>query len=189
MTKLWTAILLSASLAAASLGACKSSSDGATDTGAGGAGGSGGAGGAAGGAGGSGGTTSAGGHGGHWIKKDAGATHDAEADAPAPEPPNSVHVHVAYAGAKHGTLHIDLWKGATYVGGPDSSKVDDFPTFPYDVQIQSVIAGTYTLTAYLDVGMDSPDKPGEGDPAVVYGTPVDVTDAVGADVEITLADP
>ncbi len=186
MRMCWSALVVSGTLLALASAACSSSDDAAA--GAGGADGSGGAVGA-GGAGGAGGSSSTGGHGGHVVKRDGGASGDAAVDAPPAEPPNSVRLVVAYAGGKSGTMHVGLWKGATYVGGPDSSKVDEFPTFPYEVQLLSVLAGDYTLTTYLDLGSDDPDKPGADDPAATGAAPVHVTDQVGARVEITLVDP
>lgn len=186
MTTLRTALLLSASLFALAVTACSS------DDANGGSGGSGGSGGAAaaGGAGGSGGTTTSTGAGGHFLKKDAGTGADAATeDARAPEPPNSVRVHVEYAGGKSGTMHVGLWKTPPWDGFPDSSKVDDFPTFPYELQLLSVIPGQYTVGVYLDVGSDNADKPGPDDPQYISSTQVTVTEQAGAYTEITLVDP
>lgn len=120
-------------------------------------------------------------------KPDASTTPDTGADSPSAAP--SVKGTVNYAGAARGNVNLALFK---QLGGlPDyNTRVPaaSATTFPVSFEFKDVKEGTYKLTAYIDVGGDSPTGPGAGDPRT--GPPQDVVvTATGASgVTVTILD-
>lgn len=152
---------------------------GCDDGGSGGEGGSGGAGGQGGqgasaGAGGEGGSGGAGGQGG----SGGGAAG------------NFITGEVSYAGSQQGTLIVGVYESCPPMGPPVQLKIQQFtaPVFPQAFELSNIKAGTYQIAAVLDVGSDNPTMPGPED-LLACSEPVEITDAAGASLAITLEDP